>query len=778
MNLCQKIKNQTILIPSSNKSRSKITKIYNQPTLIATMLSLKQEEKAIVAVVRIKDPLIGDQLIPFGFKCHRDLIPCDIKPACLSSKNTVSIAVEGIKPLKAMIVGYGDDSKEVSEAYKIFCEKSKDINAQKKINIWLSSSLIYFTQISVSSLEKIQRSEFEHFVKVADSQKKGKFPKTSTPLKKPQEIVQIDLADEKDQDSNQGKHLQTAGSSKQVMVKVEEDEHVKPSIQHVKEVVKEIQEIAGYSITQASVKAFHAKVARTFDVLYSYLESRDDSPKSKFKLRISERPDNYFIPTYDRTYESGNFTYIEGLLPVPTKKYKRAMNNIPSKIEELEPTLIISAIVKFAFPNHWITDVTLRGAGGRKSLITIWNHQNPIANPAEGAFENGLGVSRLRALLDHAVRMCGKLSYDLLVEKALHTSIAKAMHYVRTQLLIKTSGRDSSEQDSSYLTEEMDFEIDPADYMSQESNDPDDNIRVTRKKSRESQSHNNLDKFPEDNDSQSSQSNLFGESSGKMASESDKKSKKLESPKKGDKSDIDSTENSNQNTTEPDSGFGQDKDFSETQSMSGSFSQKRQYSGIASINKRIKSSVDTLRAIQEPDILPNSPSQTNEEIPEPQSVGDENETKVGPLKEMRVVLSDKGSNAADSDHPQDDFEVESETGNGSGAGSDDEKGSVRDSEVGSNMNENIQDKDSNFQNEKPLNDEETDESNQIPLTQALNEINSNEDDSTQDQDGEPKDQKEIDLENLFASDPRAALLFIKNSNLVDTFISKFRQSEG
>lgn len=105
------------------------------------------------------------------------------------------------------------------------------------------------------------------------------------------------------------------------------------------------------------------------------------------------------IPEIDETKEEKGITTIEGLLPVYTAKYKKAIYTKSLKVGDTEPTVIIANFVRYAFQPHWIRNVTLKGSGGRRSLISLWNYRNPLLESIEGNSKPGLGEQRFRALL-------------------------------------------------------------------------------------------------------------------------------------------------------------------------------------------------------------------------------------------------------------------------------------------------------------------------------------------------------------------------------------------
>ena len=71
------------------------------------MLSLRENQKVVIAAARVKDASGSEEVIPFCFKSYVNMIPVDIKPYKLSPKNTVLITHEDVKPINAMIIAIG-----------------------------------------------------------------------------------------------------------------------------------------------------------------------------------------------------------------------------------------------------------------------------------------------------------------------------------------------------------------------------------------------------------------------------------------------------------------------------------------------------------------------------------------------------------------------------------------------------------------------------------------------------------------------------------------------
>lgn len=151
-----------------------------------------------------------------------------------------------------------------------------------------------------------------------------------------------------------------------------------------------------------SVKNCFVEVVKVLEILTTQTIQTSDSLPVSFNMNnFDDFQSIRSIPEDDPTFEKDNVTYIEGILPISTRRYRIALRkkNTGKNNDQPSASVILNNFIRYAFPKHWIVGVTLRGSAGNTSLISIWNFQDPLKNPCEGVFSNGLGECRLRALI-------------------------------------------------------------------------------------------------------------------------------------------------------------------------------------------------------------------------------------------------------------------------------------------------------------------------------------------------------------------------------------------
>lgn len=152
---------------------------------------------------------------------------------------------------------------------------------------------------------------------------------------------------------------------------------------------------------------FALELMKVIEILTISHNNHISCSQKEFKVTFSgeETKDIRILPEVDQTNEQGDITYVEGILPLQTSRYKFAVNkklgknDDPIQADLALEKLLLNNIIHNCFPTHWVRDVTCRGHGGRQSLVTIWNNQYPLKNPCEGLQQMGLGESRLQALI-------------------------------------------------------------------------------------------------------------------------------------------------------------------------------------------------------------------------------------------------------------------------------------------------------------------------------------------------------------------------------------------
>uniref|UniRef100_T1KTD8 Uncharacterized protein n=1 Tax=Tetranychus urticae TaxID=32264 RepID=T1KTD8_TETUR len=402
--------------------------IYNQRTLLGVLVGLMANQKVAICVARILDSDGNLKIIPFGFKMNEESIPADLIPLSIHANNLVNLEIEGAKPILVMIVCVGDDSQEVKLSYSMFLDKIKEkiSSYETKISRWLTSNKILVTKSDSKSLIPIDEEIFEGFIRrieIINRREKAKptpsklFPQVASTL--------VDL-------SNDSSTTQSDSSDYE-----DSDHQKKPS----KPTGDEPSTSKG--ITQKNQKT-------TVNVLEFLIKINESFQNIEFYQSFTSENDGLrFIPEIDETrQENSGLTFVEGVLPLKTKNYQLAMKMKPATNSEIDSgaACILSNLIRFAFPSHWIENVTLRGSGGRTSLLNIWNHVDPLKLPLKEPKDVLLGESRFRALLDHVVRKSGRKSYDKAVERILVSTLSKAMHYARSKLVntVKKSSKSES----------------------------------------------------------------------------------------------------------------------------------------------------------------------------------------------------------------------------------------------------------------------------------------------------------------------------------------------
>uniref|UniRef100_T1KYK4 Uncharacterized protein n=1 Tax=Tetranychus urticae TaxID=32264 RepID=T1KYK4_TETUR len=404
-------------------------------------------EKLVITIVRIRSKVNTDKTVPIGFKVSEESIPSDIKPMKIHVNNLVNLEIIG-KSIKAMIVAVGDDSQELIEAYKGFYEKeieSKGSNSayEKRISHWFGTNQIKMTKSGGKALDATSQETFDQFLTTARNscrREHAKPAKSSFFPSVDSNVIQLDS--DGDDTSDDGSSSDYDPKSEVKSKKGSESLHIgKESIQKLTQ--QQVRDILAN--LWSSLENYPASYGRNlmegiYQLLAHLIAITENMETLDFYPSVgNENDDIHIIPEDDKTAISDfdeKIILVEGIFPLPYKKYKSAIKAKFTVKDEIEsgPAGVLNNIIKIAFPSHWLIGVTLRGSGGRKSLINIWNYKDPITAPLSGETDQSLGEKRFRALLDHCVRKSGKKSYDKSNERSLIATLAKAMHYMRTKL--------------------------------------------------------------------------------------------------------------------------------------------------------------------------------------------------------------------------------------------------------------------------------------------------------------------------------------------------------
>lgn len=146
--------------------------------------------------------------------------------------------------------------------------------------------------------------------------------------------------------------------------------------------------------------AFFAVMKILEEIVSTQEESVPDKTEKIHFTPIEETKGERVIPE-DLTFEKDGIVWVEGTLPVQAKKYRKAMRqqNARQDSKNQIPSNFLKDMIKFAFPKHWILGTTLRGSAGNRSLVQIWNYENPHMNPPQGSYNESQGEMRLRAFM-------------------------------------------------------------------------------------------------------------------------------------------------------------------------------------------------------------------------------------------------------------------------------------------------------------------------------------------------------------------------------------------
>uniref|UniRef100_T1L6N4 Uncharacterized protein n=1 Tax=Tetranychus urticae TaxID=32264 RepID=T1L6N4_TETUR len=439
---------------STRKFPKRSNTILNQSTIVGSLCNLMANEKVVVALLRIRDANESEKSVPVGFKIQENAIPAEVKPDRLHSANLVHIQVAGYKALPAMIACIGGDSKELSEFYSAFCERMKVKklpNLANKINHWLSIKNIIVIRQSGSKMESITSKDFNGFIhhvenlaklekRTGEKEDSSKPKKQQAILEKPSSSVKAptpnvsksssgyvtDSAEGSSLVNKDSTSIEDSGSQKDLL------DSTMRNITKFQVLLESLSSFDPYRLLFLEVSQIHSNLIK----LIQNIENKFENHKQidNFDSGIQYSCDITIIDEEDCTRESGNITLIEGLLPVKTSWYKRAMTSLNADIQDREPSNVITTIAKTCFPDHWVSGVTLRGQGGKKSLLNLWNYEDPLTFPCAGAYNKQLGTDRLQALINNTMRKCGRKSYDQTMEKHLGAALAKAIHYKRTKV--------------------------------------------------------------------------------------------------------------------------------------------------------------------------------------------------------------------------------------------------------------------------------------------------------------------------------------------------------
>uniref|UniRef100_T1KZ95 Uncharacterized protein n=1 Tax=Tetranychus urticae TaxID=32264 RepID=T1KZ95_TETUR len=466
------------LVNTSRRRQSSI--IENQTTLLGAYFDLRMGQKVIGALVSLIDTFGVAKTISICFKIEADKIPDEVKSLSTRKMNLLQLKVAECDPIPIMVIVIADDSSDLLSSYKVFLSNSEKlnlINFDSKMNYILSDYIQLERKAGEISLRSTPLEDYQ------------KMQKKIQALNKRIKSTPISSAS-----SSSTPNAPIASTSRaSSVVEVSQDSQQPPAKK-----MRYILEPADFKKLEAEYKniiyeSVRPWAAAVMDVLRKFTAPVEIRPKTSIELRptttiekVDVNPESIRdenirkIPEVDATYEKNGTMFIEGTLPVPARSYRLAMRSQPQKVAiGNEPSFWLSNIVRDCFPEHWLIGTTIRGQGGKASLVSIWNYHIPETDPSGGFFEDGLGERRLRALLDHVVRKTKKDSYDKTVEKHLLDSLAKYLHYARVRVEQKPKRKRKKPRIES--SEESD--INPTDFLQEDMETDSEQPRINRSSS-------------------------------------------------------------------------------------------------------------------------------------------------------------------------------------------------------------------------------------------------------------------------------------------------------
>lgn len=303
------------------------------------------------------------------------------------------------------------------QQYVLFCDKMKKFkipNLSRKIENWIKlDSIAVEGADDENTLHAVNKIDFDAFIKRTSVLRRREKASLSSSTTKSFEVVDLELEkDTPDINLPSTSKLLTAAEIKKEKVDVtdiisseqtDKTSDLNKKIELVIEKFNALRECFNATSTVADSRELFANLIPLCESMIEVIclvKCTNDSMIGSDSIKVPQHVlNNTRIISDDKTYEDNNITLMEGVLPISTFKYKKACRSFTRKLEDRKPTAVLTNIVKHCFPNHWINDVTLRGSNGRTSLISIWNHRNPLSATAKGPIIQGLGENRLKALI-------------------------------------------------------------------------------------------------------------------------------------------------------------------------------------------------------------------------------------------------------------------------------------------------------------------------------------------------------------------------------------------
>uniref|UniRef100_T1KWQ7 Uncharacterized protein n=1 Tax=Tetranychus urticae TaxID=32264 RepID=T1KWQ7_TETUR len=568
------LKCQRIPVKSVLKNRKYQKFIFNQRTLIATLVRLMEGQNLVLVILRIVNKNGVEKTVPFGFKVNKESIPENCKPLKIHPNNFVSIHIDGVEKLEAMLVAIGEDSKDLMEKYKVFIDKyeirtKKIAPCERKILHWCNLESVKIQQSTENNLKVTSLENFESFLRRIDRLKRRHPPKCASDTVFPKVDSAVITVESEEStgtstDSSDSDYSDDSdGKAKEIKSKKISQSGKSTPQKSISKSLEKIRSIAAQPQADQNIKEFFQESSNIFQYM---IKLSENFQHFEFYQPFSTEVEALrFIPESDETKEfDSKITLVEGILPLPTKKYNSALkskNPMPKKDEfESGPAAILSNIIRFAFPRHWLDDVTLRGSSGRTSLLNIWNRIDPLREDSSEHIEIGLGEKRFRALLDHSVRKAGKKSYDRNTEKNLVTTLSKAMHYARTKLApSKNCSKESNDKSNESQTNSY-WNFAYGSDESENSSDDENPKRANPKPGKDKESKVDGEKESKDRKEKESKERKEKESKERKEKESKERKEKESKDRKG-KDSTNEKEKESEDGKEKESGDGKEKEL-------------------------------------------------------------------------------------------------------------------------------------------------------------------------------------------------------------------------
>lgn len=247
-------------------------------------------------------------------------------------------------------------------------------------------------------IERIKKIERREKAKSSQSTVNEQFPALNS------SVIELEDASSESDDSSSDyeNEIEHKDSLKEDSL-LEPDMNSEEKINEKGRMYESLEKLRAIVADSSSVSSKIEFFQETLSILEYLVKMNETFQCVEFYQSFSNEVDSIrFIPEEDETCkQDSNSILIEGILPVLSRGYNIAMKQREIKRDEPDfgPPAIMSLLIRYSFPDHWIQGTTLRGTKGRHSLINTWNHLSPLLFPLQNHVDNELGELRFRALL-------------------------------------------------------------------------------------------------------------------------------------------------------------------------------------------------------------------------------------------------------------------------------------------------------------------------------------------------------------------------------------------